>query len=133
MQAKLEKENDELRKKNDWLTTALKKFSCGSLAFNMMLASQKCIFDKKGIGYKGTKNEKYYKNYFVKEGASKGLSTTCNFCGRKGHISNTCPLKFGNKKNNPKPKRKINKIWGKDKEKGTNIEGPKMIWVPKVT
>ncbi|MCR2848020.1 hypothetical protein KN825_15820, partial [Weizmannia coagulans] len=37
--------------------------------------------------------EKYFKNYFVKECASKSQTTTCNFCGRRGHISNICSLK----------------------------------------
>ena len=33
----------------------------------MILASQKCVFDKnkKGLGYKFSNNEKYFKNYFV--------------------------------------------------------------------
>ena len=33
----------------------------------MILASKKCVFDKRGLGYKTSKNEKYFKNYFVKE------------------------------------------------------------------
>ena len=32
----------------------------------MILANQKCVFDKRGLGYKTSKNEKYFKNYFVK-------------------------------------------------------------------
>ena len=53
----------------------------------MILASQKCVFDKRGLGYKTSKNEKYFKNYFVKESVSESSSTICNFCGRGGHIS----------------------------------------------
>ena len=33
----------------------------------MILVSQKCVFYKKGLGYKFSNNEKYFKNYFVKE------------------------------------------------------------------
>ena len=29
----------------------------------MILTSQKCVFDKKGLGYKSSNNEKYFKNY----------------------------------------------------------------------
>ena len=60
----------------------------------MILASQKCVFDKRGLGYKTSKNEKYFKNYFVKEFTSESSSTICNFCGRGGHISSTCPLEM---------------------------------------
>ena len=60
----LEKENDELLKKNEWLVSSLSKFSCGQKAFNMILVSQKCVFDKRGLGCKCLKNEKYYKKLF---------------------------------------------------------------------
>ena len=91
----LEKVNEELLKKNEWLLSSLSKFSCGQKAFEMILASQKCVFDKRGLGYKTSKNEKYFKNYFVKESTSESSSTICNFCGRGGHISSTCPLRNG--------------------------------------
>ena len=62
----LEKVNEKLLKKNKWLLSSLSKFSCGQNAFEMILASQKCVFDKRGLGYKTSKNEKYFENYFVK-------------------------------------------------------------------
>ena len=40
----LEKENDILRKKNEWLTSSLSIFSCRQKSFEMILASQKCFF-----------------------------------------------------------------------------------------
>ena len=40
-----EKENGELKKKNEWLISSLQKFSNGKKTFDMILASQKCIFD----------------------------------------------------------------------------------------
>ena len=73
-----EKENEELKKKNEWLISSLQKFSNGKKTFDMILASQKCIFDKNGLGYKSFKNKKYFKNYFVKEASSFSLSTICN-------------------------------------------------------
>ena len=55
----------------------------------MILTSQKCIFDKKGLDYKPFKNKKY----FVKDASSFSPSTICNLCGREGHISDNCPLR----------------------------------------
>ena len=44
----LEKVNEELLKKNEWLLSSLSKFSCGQKVFEMILTSQKCVFDKRG-------------------------------------------------------------------------------------
>ena len=89
----------------------------------MILASQKCVFDKQELGFKSSKNQKYFKNYFVKESASASPSTTCNFCGKRGHISSTCLLRNGSQKNlNTKAK----KIYV-EKSKVTNPQGPKKI------
>ena len=63
----------------------------------MILASQKCVFDKQGLGFKSSKNQKYFKNYFVRESASASSSTTCNFFGRGGHISSTSLEKWFSK------------------------------------
>ena len=63
----------------------------------MILASKKCVFDKKGLGYKCSKNEKYFKNYFVKESTSESPLTIFCFCGIGGYISSTCPLRNGSK------------------------------------
>ena len=61
----LEKENEILRKKNEWLTSSLSIFSCGQKYFEMILSSQKCVFDKQGLGFKSSKNQKYFKYYFI--------------------------------------------------------------------
>ena len=79
-------------------------------------------FEKQGLGFKSSKNQKYF-NYFVKESTSASLSTTCNFCGRGGHISSTCPLKNCSQKNS---NAKAKKVWIK-KSKLTNPQGPKKI------
>ena len=83
---------------NEWLISSLSKFSCGQKAFDMILASQKYVFDKNGLGYKSSNNEKYFKNYLVNELGSESPSTIYNFCGRGGHISSTCPLRNGSQK-----------------------------------
>ena len=93
----------------------------------MILASQKCVFDKRGLGYKCSKNEKYFKNYFFKKSTSESPSTFCNFCGIGGHISSTCPLRNGSQKTSTsKSKRTVI-----EKAKVTNHQGPKKIRVPK--
>ena len=82
----------------------------------MILAIKKCVFEKQGLGFKSSKNQKYFKNYFVKESTSASPFTTCNFCGRGAHISSTCPLRNGSQNiSNAKAK----KIWIK-KSKVTN-------------
>ena len=119
----LEKENELLRKKNEWLTSSISISYCGQKSFEMILTSQKCIFDKQWLGFKSSKNQKYFKNYFVKESTSASPSTTCNFCGRGGHFSSTCPLRNGFQKNlNAKAK----KFWV-EKSKVTDPQGPKKI------
>ena len=93
----------------------------------MILASKKCVFEKQWLGFKSSKNQKYFKNYYVKESSSASLSTT--FCGKGGHISSTCPLRNGSQKNS---NAKAKKVWV-EKSKVTNPQGPKKIWVPKLT
>ena len=87
----------------------------------MILASQKCVFDKQGLGFKFSKNQKYFKNYFVKESSSASPSTTCNFCGRGGHISSTCPLRNGSQKNSNV---KVKKVWI-DNPRSLTLKDPK--------
>ena len=57
----MRKENEILRKKNEWLTSSLSIFSCRQKFFEMILTNQKCVFDKQGLGFKSSKNQKYFK------------------------------------------------------------------------
>ena len=95
----------------------------------MILTSQKCVFDKQGLGFKSSKNQKYFKNYFVKESTSASPSITCNFCGRGRDISSTCSLRNGSQKHSNAKDKKVQI----EKSKVTNPQGPKKIWVPKST
>ena len=95
----------------------------------MIIASQKFVFDKQGLGFKSSKNQKYFKKHFIKESTSASPSTTCNFCRKGGHISSTRPLRNVSQKIS---NAKVKKIWI-EKSKVTNPQGPKMIWVPKST
>ena len=53
----IEKVNKKLLKKCEWLISSLSNFYYGKKAFDMILANQKCVFDKNGLGYKSLKNE----------------------------------------------------------------------------
>ena len=103
----LRSENEILKKKDEWLTSSLSIFFCGQKYFEMILASQKYVFDKQGLGFKSSKNQKYFKNYFVKESVSASPSTTCNFCGKGGHISSTRLLRNGSQKNSNAKAKKV--------------------------
>ena len=81
--------------------------SCGQKSFEMILTSQKCVFDKQGLRFKSLKNQKYFKNYFVKESTSASPSTTCNLCGRGGLINSTFPLRNGSQKNSNAKAKKV--------------------------
>ena len=90
------------------------------------MASQKCIFDKKGLGYKPFKNKKYFKNYFVKEASSFSPSTIFNLCERGSHINDFCPLR-----KSPHVLQNSKLFWILNGGKANPLR-PKKIWVPKV-
>ena len=62
------------------------RFILSSTRLNMMLKSQRAIFDKAGLGYKS-----YYKqksiNILYKKSSSKNI--VCFYCGKLGHKSYT--------------------------------------------
>lgn len=123
---KLKIENEKLNGARSKLEISLSKLTAGKNNLDAILGSQRCVFDKSGLGYNPVKHEKYYKNYFVKQGSYQTVTTfvTCNFCNRKGHNSQNCMLK--------KSKRK--KVWvRKDLLDAlrANPKGPKVAWVPK--
>ena len=92
----------------------------------MVLANQKCIFDQNGLGYKPFKNQIFFNNYFVKEASSFSPSIICNFCGRRGHISDIFPLR-----KSPHVLQNSKLFWILNGGKANPLR-PKKIWVPKV-
>ncbi|KAH9743821.1 hypothetical protein KPL70_003436 [Citrus sinensis] len=62
----LKNENEMLRKKRNELNKIVLKFTNGQKMLDNLLNSQKCVFDKSGIGYKPNLKQKFYKSYFVK-------------------------------------------------------------------
>jgi hypothetical protein len=110
-------ENKELKLKVENLNKILTNFTNGKKNLDNLLGSQRCVFDKAGIGYNPKIKEKHYQKFFINENLLK--SPICKHCGKLGHNIHTCPMK--------------NMIWV---VKGTtppkaNPSGPKKIWVPK--
>lgn len=60
--------------------------------FSTWFSKLKMYFGWEGIRLQPHKNEKYYKNYFVKKASRCNLSTICSFYGRGSYISDNCPL-----------------------------------------
>ena len=61
-------QNEGLTKENERLKKALSNFSKGQKSFDMLIGSQRMMFDRKGLGFERMQNikQKYSKNYFVK-------------------------------------------------------------------
>jgi hypothetical protein len=109
-------ENKELKLKVENLTKILANFTNGKKNLDNLLGSQRCVFDKAGIGYNPKIKEKHYKKFFTNENFLK--FPICKHCGKIGHNIHTCPMK--------------NMIWIiKGTTPSTNPRGPKKIWVPK--
>lgn len=85
-------ENIILKKKVDLVTHDLAKFTQRKKNLDILLRSQRCCFNKSGLGYNLIGDQKLYVDTIVK-------SSTCNFCEKIGHISHTCPIreKFTNR------------------------------------
>jgi hypothetical protein len=117
-------ENDTLKRKVDLLTNDLARFTQGKKNLDILLGSQRCCFNKSGLGYDSFNDQKLYSYMITKSSPS---FTLCNFCGQSGHISHTCPAR-------KKSTHGIKFVWiQKDKvnEFISNTKGPKKIWVPK--
>ena len=115
----LKDENLELNKKKTDLENIVENFTNGKRNFEKLLGSQRCVFDKAGLGYMPKQKYKPYKNFFdnhstsktniqnsfhknnfVKKGYYYNHSSfsymshaICNFCNRNGHNYHTCPIR----------------------------------------
>jgi hypothetical protein len=71
----LKEKNKVLKEKVDKLNTTLAKFTQGSKILDPMFANQRCVFNKRGLGYQP---KKYLKNYFIKAKQSYNQNQTCH-------------------------------------------------------
>lgn len=86
------KENEVLKKKKIMTHIFSWKFFPMNKRFSSWFSKLKMYFGWEGIRLQPHKNEKYYKNYFVKKASRYNLSTICSFYGRGSYISDNCPL-----------------------------------------
>ena len=123
----LKNENVFLKRKVKSLKKDLSKFVKGKRNLNALLGIQKSSYDKGGVGFVYGNHDKFQRNLFVKVTQNSTPSLKCNFCGKNGHLSQSCFYKnshaydshgWVSKRQPPK-------------KQDTNPKGPKMIWVPK--
>ena len=88
-----------------------------------MLNSQKCVFDKGGLGHKPNSKQKYYKNYFVNAISTSDRKIVCHSCNQNGHMKYRCLVKMNAYYG-------VKCIWV---PKGivANAQELKKVWVPK--
>jgi hypothetical protein len=123
-----QKENVLLKERVSILEKDITNFIKNTETFNNILGSQKCIFDKAGLGFETYKKQKLYKDLFIPQ---KTEEFKCKFCHKKGHVELFC---FKKKHKQEQSKNKLithNNKRQSHKRYQTNIQGPKAIWVPK--
>ena len=106
------------------LTTCLEKFTKGQKNLELLLGSQRCVYDRAGIGYNTTTKQKLYKNIFVESPSTSTQKLSCTFCNSKEHTKHTCYVKKCVRKG-------LKTIWVPKRKNVTNTQGPNKIWVPK--
>jgi len=149
-----EEENKFLKNQVEGLTNDISSFVKSTETFQKIIRSQKGMLDKTGIGFKISKKQKLYKDFFIPKPGKKILvpkiRKECTFCRKHGHSKDNCFYKNDHRKPihletnyQVKKKRKCSycnkfghhesKCYSKNKSfKNTNPQGPKSIWVPKL-
>ncbi|XP_038974886.1 uncharacterized protein LOC120106086 [Phoenix dactylifera] len=118
-------ENQNLKKEVDKYKLIVNKFTGSSERLDMILNSQRAVFNKAGLGFRPKKEQKLLKNFFVKATKTEAIQSTYFCCGKPRHKSYMCNYRQTLKKGN------LKKIWIPKETAHTNYEGPKKTWVPK--
>ncbi|GAV86627.1 hypothetical protein CFOL_v3_30054 [Cephalotus follicularis] len=136
----LEKENDSLKIDVHALKKTFSNFSNSREKLEKILGTQRCVFDKAGLGYDEMNNVKHYQNFFERKKKidkdklikeiikKKNTNVCCYYCERNGHISVSCFYKK-NTLSSSKMVR-IKKIWVPKGTTVTHPKGAKTCWVP---
>ena len=85
----------------------------------MILNEQKAIFNKVGLGFKPKKEQKLFKNFFVKASSNSSLNVTYFCCEKMGHKSNSYDFRKSNGS-------MVRKVWVSKGTIRTNPKGLKM-------
>ena len=105
----------------------LSKFVKGKRNLNALLGIQKSSYDKGGVGFVYGNHDKCQRNFFVRATQNSTPSLKCNFCGKNGHLSQSCFYKNSHAYDSHGWVSRRQPL----KKQDTNLKGPKMIWVPK--
>ena len=90
---------ENLEKKVHYLVRTVDKLSKGKSNFENVLASQKCVFERVGLGFNPqNKQDKFSKNFskvLVKQTIvkSKQPIVTCFYCMKRGHSVRFCKIR----------------------------------------
>ena len=121
---KLISKNKDLTKDLEKTKSLMNKFTLSSTRLDMILKSQRAIFDKAGLGYKSYYKQKSINTLYKK---SSSESIVCFCCEKLGHKAYTC-----NMRNRPNSSR-VKQIWIAKNPMFDKVERPKITWVPKQT
>ncbi|XP_057742061.1 uncharacterized protein LOC130960631 [Arachis stenosperma] len=134
------KQNEELLKEVERLKDDLAKFTQSSENLNQILASQKPLYDKAGLGF--YKSEKLHfeniassSNDVTYQDPTHFNKTTtprfCRMCNRSGHFPVQCF--FGERMMGDKVYKVVFDYNDLGHKRWFNVKGSKKIWIPKVT
>lgn len=79
-----------LQEKVEYFLKKLSKFIMGRDNLEALLAQQKCVIEKAGLGYNNNKKQKADKIFFNVTKASSSPIIVCYYCMNKGHSSFNC-------------------------------------------
>lgn len=118
-----ESENISLKEEVEDLKKILSNFTKGRDNLDKLLSSQRCVYDRAGLGYNPENKQKSFNNLFEKK-PSHHTSCLCTICGRNTHDTRHCSFRKSTS---------MKKLaWvPKGTPMYTNKRGPNLFWVPK--
>ena len=119
---------EKLQSKIDDLNKTLEKFTNGKKNLETLIGSQRCTFNKEGLGFIPGNSKGLYKNLFVRKTIGNQPHITCFYCRQKGHGIHSCVYK--RKQYTPQVGEKLVWMPKTNNSPKTNSVGPKTIWVP---
>ena len=90
---------ENLEKKVHYLVETVDKLSKGKSNFENVLASQRCVFGKAGLGFNPqNKQDRFSKSFLRKSEKQSSVKTkqpivTCFYCMKKGHSVRLCKIR----------------------------------------
>jgi len=84
-----------LQKKVNYLITTASKLTMGIANLNAILGSQKCVFEKAGIGHQPNfpRKQKKHSSFFETNAKQFSQPITCFYCMKRGHSVKDCKFR----------------------------------------